>query len=267
MKNAFTFARSVARSLVVNIQKKTGLFPHEFCLITGSPRSGTSALVRWLGAQKQISAFPESRILIGAHRFLEEAHRFHNLDKEIAKIELLGRQLVYDYYIDSRLSLGKRLIVDKEPLEPIAFPSRDYARFVANVRKLLPESKLLLAIRDPFSTIWSMSRRTWGESLSDEQQHRFTLHEYIETWKAGAEIVLQYHGLPDVYVVQFGQLVNRAENESKKIFDFLKLRNGMPFKPRETNEVNFNTEERELILNAVSPVLEKLISLGIKDLS
>ncbi len=267
MKNTFTFARSSARSLVVNLQKKTGLFPHEFCLITGSPRSGTSALVRWLGTHKQISAFPESRILIGAHRFLEEAHRFRNLDKEIAKIELLAQKLVYDYYIDSRLSLGKKLIMDKEPLEPIAFPSRDYVKFVANVRKILPKAKLLLAIRDPFSTIWSMSRRTWGESLSAEQEHRFTLYEHIETWKAGAEIVLQYHELPDVHVVQFGRLVNHSENESKKIFDFLKLRDGVPFKPRETNEVNFNVEERELILSAVSPVLEKLMSAGINDLS
>lgn len=267
MKKTFVFARSTARSLMVSIQKKTGLFPHEFCLITGSPRSGTSALVRWLGTQKQISAFPESRILISTHRLLEEAHRFHNLEKEIAKIELLVRKLVYDYYIDSRFSLGKKLIVDKEPLEPIAFPSRDYAKFVANVRKFLPEAKLLLAIRDPFSTIWSMSRRTWGESLSDEQQHRFTLQEYIETWKAGAEIIIQYHELPNVYIVQFGRLVNDAENESKKIFDFLKLRDGVSFKPRETNEVNFNIEDRELILRAVSPVLEKLTSLGIKDLS
>lgn len=267
MKNSFTDARSIARSLVVSIQKKTGLFPHEFCLITGAPRSGTSALVRWLGTQKQISAFPESRILISAHRFLEEARRFQNLEKEIVRIENLVQKLAYEYYIDSRLSLGKRLIVDKEPLEPIAFPSKDYATFISNVRKIFPEAKLLLAIRDPFSTIWSMSRRTWGESLSDKLKHHFTLQEYIDTWKACAEVVLQYHGLPNVYVVQFGRLINDAENESGKIFDFLKLRNGVPFKPRETNEVNFDIEERNLILSAVSPHLEKLMSLGIKDLS
>ena len=183
------------------------------------------------------------------------------------RVETLARKLAYEYYIDSRLSLGKKLIVDKEPLEPIAFPSRDYSQFIANVRKIFPEAKLLLAIRDPFSTISSMSRRTWGESLSDGQKHRFTLQEYIDTWKACAEIVLQYHGLPNVYVVQFGRLVNDAENESRKIFDFLKLRDCVPFRPRETNEVNFDIEERDLILSAVSPHLERLMSLGIKDLS
>ena len=70
-----------------------------------------------------------------------------------------------------------------------------------------------------------------------------------------------------MYVVQFGRLVNDAENESRKIFDFLKLRDCVPFRPRETNEVNFDIEERDLILSAVSPHLERLMSLGIKDLS
>ncbi|MCK6567149.1 MAG: sulfotransferase [Anaerolineales bacterium] len=243
------------------------MFPREFCLITGSPRSGTSALVRWLGKQKQISAFPESRILVSSHRFLEEARRFQNLEKEIGRIESLARKLAFDYYIDSRLSLGKRLIVDKEPLEPIAFPLRDYEKFIINVRKIIPRAKILFAIRDPLATIWSMSRRTWGESLTEPQRRRFTLDEYIEDWNMCAELVLENCAAPNVYIVQFGRLINDPANESKRIFDFLGIRGGALFEPRETNEINFDNKEREKILTAVAGQVEKLRIKGIKDLS
>jgi hypothetical protein len=267
MNNPTFNARLSARSVAINIQKKIGLFPRDLCLITGSPRSGTSALVRWLGMQRQISAFPESRILVSAHRFLEEAHRFQNLEKEIWRIEALMRKLVFEYYIDSRLSVGKRLIVDKEPLEPIAFPLRDYGKFITNVGKIIPRTKILFAIRDPLATIWSMSRRTWGESLTEPQQRRFALDEYIEDWNACAELVLENCAVPNVYVVQFGRLINDSANESRRIFDFLGIRDGAAFEPRETNEINFEEEEREKILIAVSRQVEKLKSQGISDLS
>ncbi len=267
MRNSTFNARLFARSVAVNLQKKIGLFPRDFCLITGSPRSGTSALVRWLGMQRQISAFPESRILVSAHRFLEEARRFQNLEKEIWRIEALARKLVFEYYIDSRLSMGKRLIVDKEPLEPIAFPLRDYEKFITNVGKIVPRAKILFAIRDPLATIWSMSRRTWGESLTEPQQRRFTLDEYIEDWNTCAELVLENCFATNMYVVQFGRLINDPVNESRRIFDFLGIRDGTPFRPRETTEINFEHEEREKILIAVALQVEKLKSKGIKDLS
>lgn len=267
MRNPLFNTRQFARSVALNLQKKIGLFPREFCLITGSPRSGTSALVRWLGMQRPISAFPETRILISAHRFLEEACRFQNLEKEIWRIEALARKLVFEYYIDSRLSVGKRLIVDKEPLEPIAFPLRDYKKFIINVGKIIPGAKILFAIRDPLATIWSMSRRTWGESLTEPQQRRFKLDEYIEDWNMCAELVLENYFAPNVYVVQFGRLINDSLNESRRIFDFLGIRSGVPFEPRETNEINFNNEECEKILTAVAKQVERLKTKGIKDLS
>lgn len=267
MRVPLSSTRLYARSVALNLQKKIGLVPRDFCLITGSPRSGTSALARWLGMQRQISAFQESRILISAHRFLEEACRFQNLEKEIWRIEALSRKLVFEYYVDSRVSLGKRLIVDKEPLEPIAFPLRDYKKFIINVEKIIPGVKMLFAIRDPLATIWSMSRRTWGESLTEPQRRRFTLDEYIDDWNLCAELVLENYIAPNVYVVQFGRLINDSVNESRRILDFLGIRDGVPFEPRDTNEIKFNTEERERIMTAVATHVERLKNKGIMDLS
>jgi len=242
------------------------LFARDICLISGAPRSGTSALAEWLGHQPGVAAFAESRILVSTHKFLEEAFRFKNLESENLRLTSIARQLVFDYYLNSRIFFGKNLVVDKEPLEPIAFPAEDYEKFIFNVRQILPKAKLLLAIRDPLATIWSMSQRSWGESLTSEITKRFTLEEHIENWCACAELISQYCAEPNTYIVQFGRLIHDSEQESKRIFEFLKIRNGIPFRAHPTKEIGFDRAEQEKILTMVQPQLAKLTSLGITNL-
>jgi len=261
-----TFIKGATRSAILKLQRNLRLFPKEICLISGAPRSGTSVLCEWLGHQAGVSAFPESRILVSIDRFIAEIHRFQKLDRDSATIINLARRLVFDYYSRSRILMGKRLLIDKEPLEPIAFPSKGYEQFIINVRMLFPESKLLLAIRDPISTIWSMTRRTWGESLTNMETKRFTIEEHQENWSSCADLVLKYCSDPNTYIVQFGRLVHDPENESRRIFDFLNIRKGNSFQPRQTKEIGFNNEEQEKILRMVQPQLELLNAQGISDL-
>ena len=265
MSDQYNF-KTIIRPAILKFQRHFGLSPRNLCLISGAPRSGTSALCEWLGKQRQVSAFPESRILVSAHKFIEEAHRFQNLSKDSARITNLARQLVFSYYYDSRILIGRRLLVDKEPLEPIAFPSKKYEEFIKNVKIILPDCKLLIAIRDPIATIWSMSRRTWGESLTNVKKQRFTLEEYAENWCACANLTLKLSSDPNTYVVQFARLVSAPIDESRKIFDFLGIHNGSPFQPRQTHEIGFSEKERKKILKIVRPQLEKLRLQGITDL-
>jgi hypothetical protein len=258
--------KGVARPTVLKFQRKFRIFPRQICLISGSPRSGTSALCKWLGCQPGVSAFFESRLLVSIHGFMEEIYRFHSLDRDSATLINLARNLVFDYYSNKNILMGKQLLIDKEPLEPIAFPSRDYQKFIINFRRLFPESKLLLAIRNPIATIWSMTRRTWGSSLTNVESKRFTIEEYIENWCSCANLILQHCSDPNTYIVQFGRLVNEPENESRRIFDFLNIRKGDSFQPCGTKEVGFNNEEKEKILRMVQPPLERLNAQGISDL-
>jgi len=258
--------RQAVRPLILRSQKSFKLVPQEICLIFGAPRSGTTALVTWLGHQPGVSAFVESRILVSIHRFMEEIHRFKNLDRDSATIVNLARHLVFDYYSSSRILIGKRLIIDKEPLEPIAFPSKEYGKFIVNVKRLFPESKLLLAVRDPLATIWSMTRRVWGDSLTNMETKRFTIEEYTENWCSCADLLLRYCSDPNTYIVQFGRLINDPENESRKIFDFLNIRQGNSFQPQQTSEIGFSNEEREKILRMAQLQLELLNAQGISDL-
>jgi hypothetical protein len=255
---AQTNLRKTFTPFALKFQNNLRLFPKTICLITGAPRSGTSALCEWLGEQPSVSAFPESRILISAHRFLEEAFRFKNLAKDEMELADLARQLVLAYYSRSRVLMNGKLVLDKEPLEPIAFPSREYGQFIHNYKTIFPKGKLLFAIRDPLATVWSMSQRVWGESLTVPNSRKFTIEEYSENWCACADLLLKLAAQENTYIVQFGNLINDSKNESKRIFDFLNIRNGIPFQPRRTKELGFSQEEKEKILRIVQPQLEKL---------
>jgi len=264
--NVRFFIKRMARLTILRLQKSFRLFPKEICLISGAPRSGTSVLCEWLSHQPGVLGFSESRILVSMHGFINEIYRFQNLNKDSASIINMARHLFFDYYSSSNILIGKRLLVNKEPLEPIAFPSKDYKKFILNYRRLFPESKLLLAIRDPIATIWSMTRRMWGVSLADMETRRFSIEEYTENWCSCADLILQYCSDPNTYIVQFGRLVNEPESESRRIFDFLNIRKGISFKPRQTKEIGFSNEEQEKILRMVQPQLELLNAQGISDL-
>ncbi len=261
-----TKLKRVIAPFLLNIQKCFRISPRGICLISGAPRSGTSALNDWLGSQPSVATFPESRILVSVNAFIEEAFRFKNLERDRSEIEKLARHLIYDYYLNSRVLFGKKLVVEKEPLEPIAFPSKNYQQFILNMREILPDLKLLFIIRDPVATIWSMSRRTWGESLTTPESRRFSLDEYAENWRASADIALQIPSIPNAYLLQFGNLVNHPESESEKIFDFLNIHEGVFFQPRPTSEVSFSKNERNRILQNVQPKLEELRLQGIANL-
>lgn len=257
----------VARPAILRLQNNLRLFPRQLCLITGAPRSGTSALCEWLGLQPGVSAFSESRILVSAHHFMEEICRFRNLENDSEMIFGMARNLVADYYSNARILIGKRLILDKEPLEPTAFPSKGYRQFIGNVRRLFPESKLLFAIRDPIATVWSMSRRTWGSSLTNIEPRRSTVEEHTENWCSCADLILQYCSDPEAYIVQFGRLVRDPEIESRRVLDFLNIPNGNSFQPKQTKETGFSDAEKEKILSMVQPQLELLNAQGLSDLS
>lgn len=258
--------RKLTAPFALRLQKGLRLFPQGICLITGAPRSGTSALCEWLGAHSAVSAFPESRILVSVHKFLEEALRFKNLQEDGDEIVNLARKLVLDYYASSRVLMGRKFIIDKEPLEPIAFPSKQYRQFIANFRRIFPDAKILFVIREPIATVWSMSQRSWGESLAVPDLRRFRLEDYIENWCSCAELISLYSDIGNTYVVQFGRLIGDARNESKRTLDFLGLQIETPFQPRQTHKVGFNKEDVEKIVRTTAPYLDNLRLHGITDL-
>lgn len=223
-----------------------GRRPAAICHIIGCPRSGTTALGEWLEQQPGIVQMFETRTLIAAHHMLKQISRFERLHRDEKRLLDELRELVLRYHAQSRF-IWRKVLIEKEPLEVIAFPDRDYRQYIENVRKLFPDVKLLFIVRDPLATIWSMRNRKWGYSLVAVEPRDYTLEECISIWSDNAEIIAEYSNQPNSYVCKFESLVDDAA-ESRRITDFLGLPCKTPFQAQPTKIVDFQAAERELIL-------------------
>lgn len=255
---------SAGLRVIYKLEKSFYGLPKDFCLITGAPRSGTTAMERWLNDQNKVTVFHESRILITLHRFIEESKRHSKLNPH-GEFASYGRNIAFKFYYKRNTIRDQQLIIDKEPLEPIGFPDRNYASFLQNYRTLFPNGKLIFMLRDPLSTIWSMKERKWGYSLRDYTPISFPLESHIENWCSCADLILDYADDHNTYICYFESLVDNPKIESAKIFDFLKISNGTLFQPREVKNVDFGDEERELISTQTKDHLEALKKRGLLD--
>ena len=239
------------------IQLALNIRPKGMCLVTGCPRSGTTAMLAWLHSNKEVARFFETRILISAHRFYSEAERFQDLTHDMDYLTTEIRKLVMKHYASRKLIFRKQL-VEKEPLEPIAFPDEDYASFLSNVRKMFPDMKLLFMIRNPINTIWSMMNRKWGYSLASNQLRRFTLKECIRTWNTCASLALQYTREKNVFLCQFEGLIEEPLKTSTQILRFLGLQYCPAFETRQTKTAGFGESDRQTIHRETSDQMDAI---------
>jgi hypothetical protein len=161
--------------------------------------------------------------------------------------------MVLDAYTRLGILFAGKVLVDKEPLEPIAFPDRDYGDFLRSCFAILPELRVVYMVRDPVSTIWSMSQREWGHSVRDVEASPLPLETHLQTWIDCAELASRVRNDPRVYLCRYEALVNDPAAESARVADFLGLRGRVrPFEPRASDSVGFGPEERERILTATA---------------
>ena len=240
--------------------------PRRVCLITGPPRSGTSAVVKWLEQQEGVKALNESRTLVAAHGMMHEVRRFKKLASRKDQLAEGVRRAVLAHYAEITHYTHPPTLIDKEPLEPIAFPDRDYSGFIASVRTVFPDLKLLFLVRDPVSTIWSMTQREWGYSLLGEEPRTFSLEEHIENWCACVDIVLASVAEENTYVCQYGALTSDPNRESDRIGQFFGLPNLSPFEPRPSDESAFSADSLALVEAETRSRVEALTAAGFDQL-
>lgn len=255
--------RYVIPSVISRLNAALHLQPRSLCLVTGPPCSGTTALGDWLGLQKGVVGISESRILIATHFLLEQIRRFNSLRNEDALLPTT-RGFVYHYYA-RRAFLWRKLLLDKEPLEPIALPDENYAQFINNMRWLFPGLKLLFIIRHPLPTIWCMRNRQWGYSLAAGEPRMFTLPECVRIWKANASLIAQNDACTDIFICKFEDLVANPANMSVQILDFLEITRGTTFVPRQTRDVQFQEDVVAYVLHETAEE-RQLLNYGVDTL-
>ena len=200
----------------------------------------------WLQTQSGVAALFESRILASAHKFVDEVERFKVLHMNKRILVSLMRKLVLSYCARTKFIWRKQLVL-KEPLEPIAFPDLRYAAFLKNIQTIFPEIKIIFMVRDPIATIWSMSQRQWGYSLTSEKLRSYSLDECIKIWKDCAQLAYDYATSGNTYICIFERLVSEPEEESRRIFNFLSIGGSHYFQPKQTKTPGFAQDEKELI--------------------
>ena len=226
---------------------RLGLKPRSFTLVSGCPRTGTSALLWWLSEQDGVVARLESRILLTAHAALKEAGRFGPLRAGRASVVESTARSVLRFYAEDAWLWG-RALVDKEPTEPVAFPDGDYAGFLDHVRELFPEVRTILMTRHPVPTIWSMRQRSWGHSLAAGDPVEWSLPECLDVWKANARIAAARGGDAGTLVCRFEEMTTDPAGVSRAVADFVGLGPTTPFVPKATKEVGFDLPEIDVIL-------------------
>ena len=218
-------------------------------LVTGSPRSGTSAMLEWLSTQPDVTAFFESRALLVGDGALARVERFQvtsqRLDEHLAGIRTLLHEM-----LGARTILTRGTVVHKEPLEPVAFPSADYDGFVRRCRIILPGLRILFMVRDPVATVWSMRQRTWGVSLASGIPQEWPLATCVEVWKENARLAKRLALDEEVRLCRFETLIADPEGESREIARHIGIRLTHPFAPRPTKEVGFSAEEVDQVVRA-----------------
>ena len=122
----------------------------KFVLVTGCPRSGTTPLAGWLGMSPNVVSLCESRRTLAMHSLLEEARRFKSTAAELATVKACAGVMMRKLY-----DTGIAVVVDKEPLEPIAFPRSGFESYLDDVVDVL-DAKLLFMVRDPVTTVLSL---------------------------------------------------------------------------------------------------------------
>lgn len=252
------FLKPILRPLALRYQKLVVPRPKTFCLVTGAPRSGTTAVGDWLVNHRSVTGLTESRLCIASFRLLEQVQRFKQLKMNEARLQELTRSLAYAYYADSCVLVNKSVLLDKEPLEPIAFPDENYEFFIEQMRKLWPNLKLIFMLRNPIATVWSMQDRTWGYSLAERTAKHFSIEQHIRTWTAIAELIEKQHSRPDVYVCRYERLIENPEAESRRICDFLEIAYADPFSAKKGKDHKFSEAQLVEIREATDPLWDRL---------
>ena len=86
----------------------------------------------------------------------------------------------------------------------------------------------------------------------------FSMEEHIENWCANVDLALEYASDPGAYLCSYERLVTDPVAESRRIWDFLGLREGTPFAPRPTKDVGFDLNELDRITEATAGQVEAL---------
>ncbi len=200
--------------------------------VIGPPRSGTTLLMRMLGAHSQIYTRAEPHLLpplahLGFYDTVDAAP-FDHLQAAQAVREFVAElpQGEQDYldacraYCDvlygrmlAARGRGKRFFLDKTPANALILPF---------VSRLYPRAKYIVLLRHPAAIFSSYANSFFDGDYEAARRFNPILNRYVPAMAR----FLRERAVPMV-VVRYEELVQNPEAEMRKVFEFV----GVPFEP------------------------------------
>jgi len=190
--------------------KNVGTAHKNLVFLVGFPRSGTTLLDTILRSHSKTKVLEEKPYLINIrHKFFRE----NTLDK----ISNISENQIYKLqkeYFNSFNYSKEKITIDKFPLNLIE---------LGFIKKIFPDSKIILALRHPFDTILScvLTSFKMNEAMANYENLETTAYFYNEVFNLfnayKKSLNLQYH------TIKYENVVNNFDFTIKNLVSFLNL--------------------------------------------
>ena len=205
----FTNIKKVIRNNE-NIEIKKNL--RKIIFIVGMPRSGTSLVEQIISSHSKVFGGGELPFLTSIiNKKIFKNNQLSDPNQNDLKKLLLETQEEYISKI-SYLDSSDKVFTDKTPLNFM---------YIGLIKKIFPNSKIVNCNRDPVDVCWSNYKNffstnlLFSNDLSDLANYYSLYKDYINFWKES------FAG--DVYDLEYHRLINKPEDEIKKLLNFCSL--------------------------------------------
>ena len=217
-------------------------------LISGTARTGSTALFEFFSEHPDILAFNESRILFAIYQFLAKARFIDELSKNMVALQDKMRELYYDYRVVIRYNnLRNKIIVETEVFDIIGMPDFEYESCIVELLRAFPNMKVIYLMRDPDRVINSMLNRKWGYSINKAlgiAPRDYSVDESIKIWNTaaltGKAIIQNSEFEGRIMLLKIEDLDQDPKRYSKMLQEFAGIKSDLCFSPQPTREMNLD---------------------------
>ena len=207
-------------------------------LVTGSARSGTSALTRSLSTHPDICLFNEFCLYQKLKNNMDTWHRIQWMDennpppkKVSADMTALQNRMVEDLPVHTSNRMTKSWLFDQVKNPPLVYGDKMPYAYLSNIHKITrnyPKARCLITLRDGRAVIASQIRHYHNaieQGLAPPKWSKPTVHEAQFLWLRSANLWLHLRTNPPVpcLEVRYETAVNDKENLARTICDFVDI--------------------------------------------
>lgn len=188
--------------------------------LLGFPRSGTTLLNQILSSHPGTLVIEEKDTLRDSlQEFVTTPHGMSRLIAIDRKTRERFRQTYWQRVAEATgEALADRQLVDKLPL---------YTAFIPVIRKIIPEARFILAVRDPRDVVLSCFMQAFG--LNEAMRHFLRLEDTAAYYASVMEIGIHARKYLDdqIHLIKYESLIDDLEGEARRLCGFL----GLPWDP------------------------------------